>query len=100
MTPADSVGRSRTASDLFENDDKKLQSCATAFAQVSAAGSPFHRLLDQYFEGLTTAMTRRSPLLRRWKTTGCRILIKVRGRQAVECPPQRRPPLDVTEGKN
>jgi uncharacterized protein (DUF1810 family) len=29
----------------------KLRSCATLFAQVSDAGSPFHRILDAYFDG-------------------------------------------------
>jgi uncharacterized protein (DUF1810 family) len=32
-------------------DDMKLRSCATLFAQVSPAGSVFHQLLDQYFQG-------------------------------------------------
>ncbi|MEO7998631.1 MAG: DUF1810 domain-containing protein [Gemmatimonadaceae bacterium] len=32
-------------------DDQKLQSCATLFAHVSAAGSVFQALLDKYFDG-------------------------------------------------
>ena len=32
-------------------DAMKLQSCATLFAQVSPAGSVFHRLLDACFDG-------------------------------------------------
>jgi uncharacterized protein (DUF1810 family) len=32
-------------------DDRKLRSCATLFAAASAAGSPFHRLLEKYFDG-------------------------------------------------
>ena len=43
--------RGRSAADVFGDDEKKLRSCATLFAQVSPAGSPFHRLLDHYFEG-------------------------------------------------
>jgi uncharacterized protein (DUF1810 family) len=42
----------RRAVDIFGDiDARKLRSCATLFAQVSPVGSPFHRLLDQYFEG-------------------------------------------------
>ena len=44
------VGRS--ARDIFGfPDDLKLGSSATLFANVSPAGSIFHRLLDRYFEG-------------------------------------------------
>ena len=44
--------RGRSATDIFGDiDAKKLRSSATLFAQVSAPRSPFHRLLDQYFEG-------------------------------------------------
>jgi uncharacterized protein (DUF1810 family) len=32
-------------------DDIKLRSCATLFAQLSPAGSVFHRVLDKYFRG-------------------------------------------------
>lgn len=32
-------------------DDRKLRSCATLFAAVSAAGSAFDRLLEKYFQG-------------------------------------------------
>jgi uncharacterized protein (DUF1810 family) len=32
-------------------DDLKLNSCATLFTRVSAAGSVFHRLLDKYYDG-------------------------------------------------
>ncbi|BAU43814.1 DUF1810 domain-containing protein [Leptolyngbya sp. O-77] len=38
-------------------DDMKLRSCATLFAQVSPAGSVFHQLLDQYFQGEPDART-------------------------------------------
>jgi uncharacterized protein (DUF1810 family) len=41
----------RSAHDIFGDDDKKLESCATLFAQVSPEGSVFHRLLDKYFDG-------------------------------------------------
>ena len=44
--------RGRSATDIFGDiDAKKLRSCATLFAQVSSPRSPFHRLLDQYFNG-------------------------------------------------
>ena len=32
-------------------DDLKLRSSATLFASVSPAGSPFHRLLDAFYDG-------------------------------------------------
>jgi uncharacterized protein (DUF1810 family) len=42
----------RSATDVFGHpDDLKLRSCATLFARVSAAGSVFGRLLDQYYGG-------------------------------------------------
>ena len=42
----------RSANEIFASpDDMKLRSCATLFAQVSPAGSVFHRLLDKYFQG-------------------------------------------------
>jgi uncharacterized protein (DUF1810 family) len=42
----------RSAYEVFGSpDDMKLKSCATLFAQVSPAGSVFHRLLDKYFGG-------------------------------------------------
>jgi len=42
----------RTAEDIFGPvDATKLRSCATLFAAVAPAGSPFHRLLDKYFNG-------------------------------------------------
>lgn len=42
----------RTAHEIFGSpDDMKLRSCATLFACVSPAGSPFEKLLDKYFEG-------------------------------------------------
>jgi uncharacterized protein (DUF1810 family) len=42
----------RSALEIFGwPDDLKLRSCATLFAQVSAAGSVFHRLLEKYFQG-------------------------------------------------
>jgi uncharacterized protein (DUF1810 family) len=42
----------RSAREIFGSpDDLKLRSSATLFAQVSPAGSVFHRLLDKYFGG-------------------------------------------------
>lgn len=42
----------RTAYEVFgPPDDLKLRSCATLFACVSPAGSPFEKLLDKYFQG-------------------------------------------------
>ena len=42
----------RSAFNIFgAPDDMKLQSCATLFAGVSAPGSVFHRLLQNYFAG-------------------------------------------------
>lgn len=42
----------RSADEIFGYpDEMKLRSCATLFAQVSAPGSVFHRLLEKYFEG-------------------------------------------------
>ena len=42
----------RSASQIFGSpDDVKLRSSATLFAQVSSAGSVFHRVLDLYFGG-------------------------------------------------
>jgi uncharacterized protein (DUF1810 family) len=42
----------RSAREIFGSpDDLKLHSSATLFAQVSPAGSVFHRLLDKYFGG-------------------------------------------------
>jgi uncharacterized protein (DUF1810 family) len=42
----------RSAHDIFGSpDDLKLRSCATLFAAVSAPGSVFQRVLDQYFGG-------------------------------------------------
>ncbi len=42
----------RSAAQIFGfPDDKKLQSCATLFAEVSSPASVFHRLLDKYYEG-------------------------------------------------
>ena len=44
--------RGRSASAIFGSpDDLKLRSSMTLFAEVSAPGSPFERVLDQYFEG-------------------------------------------------
>ncbi|GAB4471409.1 MAG: DUF1810 domain-containing protein [Elainellaceae cyanobacterium] len=48
----------RSAYEIFGSpDDLKLRSCATLFAQVSPAGSVFHQLLDQYFQGNPDART-------------------------------------------
>ena len=44
--------RDRSAFEVFGSpDDMKLRSSATLFASVSAEGSVFHRLIDQYFDG-------------------------------------------------
>jgi uncharacterized protein (DUF1810 family) len=55
----------RSATEIFGTpDDLKLRSCATLFARVAAAGSPFHRLLDRFFDGQpdprTTALLERA----------------------------------------
>ena len=50
--------KGRSAHEIFGSpDDLKLHSCATLFACVSPAGSLFHRLLDQYFQGQLDAKT-------------------------------------------
>jgi uncharacterized protein (DUF1810 family) len=50
----------RSALEIFGfPDDMKLRSCVTLFAQVSPAGSVFHRLLDKYFRGLPDDKTLR-----------------------------------------
>ena len=42
----------RSAWEIFGTpDDLKLRSCATVFAEVSAEGSVFHRLIQVYFGG-------------------------------------------------
>jgi uncharacterized protein (DUF1810 family) len=42
----------RSALEIFGSpDDVKLRSSATLFASVSPDGSPFHQILDRYFEG-------------------------------------------------
>lgn len=42
----------RSVEDIFGSpDDMKLRSSATLFAEVSATGSPFHRILDKHFHG-------------------------------------------------
>ena len=44
--------KGRSASDVFGSvDAMKLRSSATLFAAVSPDGSPFHRILDEYFDG-------------------------------------------------
>ncbi len=41
----------RSAREIFGHPDEiKLRSCGTLFAEVSAANSVFHRLLEKYFE--------------------------------------------------
>jgi uncharacterized protein (DUF1810 family) len=50
----------RTAREIFGSpDDLKLRSCATLLAQVSPAGSVFHRVLTRYFAGEPDATTLR-----------------------------------------
>lgn len=49
---------SRSAVDIFGDiDARKLHSSATLFAQVSPAESPFHRLVDQYFDSKMDRLT-------------------------------------------
>lgn len=41
-----------SAHDIFGSpDDFKLRSSATLFSRVSAAGSPFQRIIDRFFDG-------------------------------------------------
>ena len=50
----------RAAADIFGSpDDMKLRSSATLFAHVSPPGSPFHRILTRYFQGLGDDRTTR-----------------------------------------
>jgi uncharacterized protein (DUF1810 family) len=50
----------RSAQDIFGPTDAiKLRSCATLFAHVSRIGSPYHRLLENYFRGEPDAQTLR-----------------------------------------
>jgi uncharacterized protein (DUF1810 family) len=49
----------RSAREIFGTpDDLKLRSCATLFAAVAPDGSPFHRLLDRFFDGRPDPRTR------------------------------------------
>ena len=42
----------KSAEEIFGFPDVlKLRSCATLFAHVSQSASPFHQLLDKYYEG-------------------------------------------------
>lgn len=48
----------KSALEIFHKpDDLKLHASVTLFAQVSAPGSVFHRLLDRYFGGRPHAKT-------------------------------------------
>lgn len=48
----------RSAHEIFGSPDElKLRSCATLFACVSPAGSPFERLLGKYFQGRSDEKT-------------------------------------------
>ncbi|SDX68000.1 DUF1810 domain-containing protein [Thiocapsa roseopersicina] len=48
----------RSAREIFGTpDDLKLRSCATLFAEVSAEGSVFHRLIEVYFGGAPDGRT-------------------------------------------
>ncbi len=48
----------RSAHDIFGSpDDMKLRSCATLFAAVTPADSPFCRLLDRFYDGERDART-------------------------------------------
>jgi uncharacterized protein (DUF1810 family) len=56
----------RSAEEIFGFPDVlKLRSCATLFAHVSEAGSPFHRLLEKFYAGEPDAKT-----LKRLEATG------------------------------
>ncbi|MET0748610.1 MAG: DUF1810 domain-containing protein [Rhizobium sp.] len=45
--------KGRSAHDILGYpDDLKLQSSLTLFAEISDAGSPFHRALDRFFDGV------------------------------------------------
>jgi uncharacterized protein (DUF1810 family) len=46
------AGHRRSAREIMGSpDDAKLRSSATLFSRVAPAGSPFHRLLDKFFDG-------------------------------------------------
>lgn len=48
----------RTAGEIFGSpDDMKLRSSATLFASVSPPASPFHRIIERYFQGRADART-------------------------------------------
>lgn len=48
----------KTAHEIFgAPDDAKLGSCATLFAKISPADSPFHRVIDTYFGGVLDEKT-------------------------------------------
>lgn len=48
----------RSAVEIFgATDELKLRSCATLFAAVSPAGSVFHRVLNEYFDGEPDRLT-------------------------------------------
>ncbi len=48
----------RSAHEIFDSpDDRKLRSCATLFAHVTAPGSVFERLLEKHFDGERDART-------------------------------------------
>lgn len=50
----------KSAHDIFGSpDDLKLRSCATLFAQVSAPGSPFERVLKKFYGGEPDSATLR-----------------------------------------
>jgi uncharacterized protein (DUF1810 family) len=50
--------RGTTANAIFGTpDDLKLRSCMTLFAALSAPGSPFHEVVDRYFDGIHDELT-------------------------------------------
>jgi len=50
--------RDRSANEIFGSpDDVKLHSSMTLFAAVSDYGSPFHRVIDKFYEGEFDART-------------------------------------------
>ena len=50
--------RDRSANEIFGSpDDLKLRSSMTLFAAVSDYGSPFHKVIDQFYEGKFDART-------------------------------------------
>ncbi|KQV16456.1 calpastatin [Rhizobium sp. Root1203] len=50
--------RDRSANEIFGSpDDLKLRSSMTLFSAISDYGSPFHKVIDQFYEGQFDART-------------------------------------------